>query len=309
MLSLRRLNLLIELERRGTVAAVADQLGYTPSAVSQQLGRLEAETRAGLLEKVGRGVRLTDAGRVLAAHGRDLIARAEEAEADLAALRGVTGTLRIAAFQTAARELVTPAMAALRRAHPELECELVDLEAEQALPLLRAAELDVVVAEEYEHAPRPRHGDVVRHDLLDDALVVALSSAHPRAAGKGPVKLSSLAGDRWATPQAGTAYAEMFERACRTLGGFEPDVRHRVNDLETMLELAAAGLAVALVPRLGRPERRAGVVVRPVAGGGISRSVFAAVRAGAAERPAVAAVLSQLRSPFTQPQHEHPSAA
>jgi DNA-binding transcriptional LysR family regulator len=295
MLSLHRLRLLVELERRGTVAAVADELGYTPSAVSQQLGRLETESRAALLEKVGRGVRLTDAGRVLASHGRELLARAEAAEADVAALRGVAGTLRIAAFQTAARALVTPAMADLRRLHPALQCRLVDLEAEQALPLLRAAELDVVVAEEYEHAPRPLYPDVERHELLDDELMVALPADHAAARDDGPLELSVLAAEPWATPRAGTAYADMLERTCRTLGGFEPDVRHRVNDLETMLELAAAGLAVALVPWLGGPARRGDVVVRPLAGGGISRSVFAAVRAGAAERPAVGALLGALR--------------
>src|SRR4051812_46676110 len=184
MLNLARLRLLVELDRRGTLAAVAGELGYTPSAISQQLAQLERETGRRLVEKAGRGVRLTDAGRLLADRGRDLIARADAAEADLAALHGVAGTLRIAAFQTAARHLVPPAMRALRARYLALTGELVALDAEQALPLLRAGELDVVVAEEYEHAPRPRHSDVDRHDLVDDPLVLALPKGHPAAGGR-----------------------------------------------------------------------------------------------------------------------------
>src|SRR4051794_25093097 len=140
MLNLARVRLLVELERLGTVAAVADALDYTPSAVSQQLARLERETgERPLLEKVGRRLRPTDAGRLLAVHGRELIARAEAAEAEVAGMTGLAGTLRIAAFETAARELVTPAMIDLAERHPELTCELLDLEAEGAMPLLQAA--------------------------------------------------------------------------------------------------------------------------------------------------------------------------
>jgi DNA-binding transcriptional LysR family regulator len=245
---------------------------------------------------VGRGLKLTDAGRLLASHGRDLIASAEAAEADLAAMSGLAGTLRIAAFETAARELVTPAMIALADPHPELICELLDLEAEAALPLLRAAELDVVIAEEYEHAPRPRLPGVDRHDLLDDALLVALHPDHPVAKRGGPVRIAELHGDPWAAPRPRTAYADMLLRACRGEGGFEPDFRHRVNDMQTILELVAAGLAVALVPTLGRPELRTDVAVRPLAGRGLSRSIFASVRTGAGQRPAIAALLEAVRA-------------
>src|SRR5436190_21578905 len=182
MLNLARLRLLVELERLGSVAAVAAALDYTPSAVSQQLTQLERESARPLFEKVGRRLRPTDAGRLLAEHGRELIARAEAAEAQLAGMGALAGTLRIAAFETAVRELVTPAAVELLERYPGLRCELSDLEAEEALPLLRAGELDVVVAEEYEHAPRPRHRDLDRHPVLDDELLVALPHGHPMAA-------------------------------------------------------------------------------------------------------------------------------
>src|SRR2546423_4449708 len=293
MLNLARLRLLVELERLGSVAAVAAALDYTPSAVSQQLSQLERESARPLFEKVGRRLRPTDAGRLLAAHGRELIARAEIAEAELAGMGAFEGTLRVAAFETAVRELVTPAAVELRGRYPELCCKLSDLEAEEALPLLRAGELDVVIAEEYEHAPRPRHRDLDHYAVLDDELLVALPHGHP-AAARDSVRLAELADDPWAGPRPGTAYADMLVRACRT-SGFEPNFRHRVNDLQTILSLAAGGPAGALVPTLGRPELREDVVIRPLAGKRLSRSIFAAVRAGAGERPAVRALLGALR--------------
>jgi DNA-binding transcriptional LysR family regulator len=294
MLNATRLRLLVELEERGSVTAVADALDYTPSAVSQQLGRLEAETGRTLIERAGRGVLLTDAGRLLAGHAREVLARMEAAEAALEHSDAPAGRLRVAAFQTAARALVVPAFAALAERHPELVCELHDLEAEAALPLLRSGELDAAVAEEYEHAPRPRDPALERHELGDDELLVALPSDHPQARRRGPVALAGLAGERWATPWAGTAYTTMVERACRA-AGFEPDVGHRVTDLHTLVELARSGLAVALVPALGGAEEGRGLALRPVRGAGLRRRVFMAVRRSSASRPALTALADQLR--------------
>jgi DNA-binding transcriptional LysR family regulator len=294
MLHAGRLRLLVELEERGTVTAVAAALDYTPSAVSQQLTRLEAETGRRLFERVGRGVLLTDAGRLLASHGRDVLARLETAEAALEQVDAVSGRLRVGAFQTAAQGLVVPAFAALSERHPQLSCELHDHEAETALPLLRSGRLDLVLAEEYEHAPRPRDAALERHELGPDELVVALAAGHPIARRGDQVALAELAGERWATPWEDTAYAAMIVRACRA-AGFEPDVRHRVTDLHTLLDLARAGLAVTLVPLLGKAEEGRGLALRPLAGGGLRRTLFAAVRRSAIGRPAVDALLEELR--------------
>ena len=283
----------MELEERGTVTAVAAALDYTPSAVSQQLTRLEAETGRQLLERVGRGVLLTDAGRLLAAHGREVLERLEAAETALEQADAISGRLRVAAFQTAAQGLVVPALAALAERHPQLACELHDHEAETALPLLHSGRLDLVVADEYEHAPRPRDPALQRHELGSDELMVALPSGHPLAQRDGPVALRELAEERWATPWENTAYAAMTLRACRA-AGFEPDVRHRVTDLHTLLDLARGGLAVALVPVLGGAKEGDGLALRALQGGGLRRSIFAAVRRSAAVRPAVEALLSEL---------------
>src|SRR5918999_1263855 len=143
MLDLRRLRLLRELHERGTIAAVADALQFTSSAVSQQLAVLERETGVRLLERAGRGVRLTDPALVLLAHAEALLERAALAEADLAAAAGsVTGRARIAGFQSVILRLILPAMQALRRDAPRLRFELVESEPEDALPALALGDID-----------------------------------------------------------------------------------------------------------------------------------------------------------------------
>ena len=301
MLNAARLRLLVELEERGTVTAVAAALDYTPSAVSQQLTRLEAETGRQLVERVGRGVLLTDAGRLRVAHAREVLQRLEAAEAALEQADAISGSLRVGAFQTAAQGLVVPAFAALSERHPQLACELHDHEAETALPLLRSGRLDLVVAEEYEHAPRPREPTLERHELGLDELVVAISARHPLARRSAPLALADLAQEPWATPWEDTAYAAMITRACRA-AGFEPDVRHRVTDLHTLLDLARGGLAVTLVPALGGAKEGNGLALRQLRGGGLRRSIFAAVRRSAGRRPAIEALLAELRAPGKRPE-------
>ena len=296
MLDLRRLRLLRELRERGTIAAVADAFSYTPSAVSQQLAALEREAGVGLTERVGRGVRLTDAGRALADHTDGVLARLERAEAELAAATGtVRGLVRVSAFQTAARSLVAPIMRPLADHHPGLRIELLEAEAEDALAPLRAGDLDVAVAEEYEQAPRPRDLALERIELGTDRILLALPRGHPLAAGDRPVRLSRLAGETWIATREQTRFGDLVLSACRA-AGFEPDIRHRANDVALLAELVADGHGVALLPALGRPETNPGVAVRPLAGVRIDRSIFAAVRRGSAERPAFAAALAALRT-------------
>ncbi len=296
MLNASRLRMLTELEDRGSLAAVADALGYTPSAVSQQLAKLEAETGRVLLEPVGRGVILTDAGHLLAGHGREVLERLELAERALADTGELTGRLRVGSFQTAARALVLPAFAELAKRHPALTLELADHEPEASLPLLRAGELDVAIVEEYPHAPRERDPRLERHELGSDEMLVALPARHPLARAGGPVRLADLSEESWATPWAGTAYSAMVERACRA-AGFEPQVRHHVTDFATLLDLARAGLSVALVPALGGRSEGRGLALRPLAGSGLRRQIFAATRRSAAGTRAVDAFLAALSAP------------
>jgi DNA-binding transcriptional LysR family regulator len=291
MLDVRRLRLLRELHARGTIAAVADALQYTPSAVSQQLAVLEREAGVALLERAGRGVRLTDAGRRLVEHADAVLARLEAAEADLAGTGELRGRVRVATFQTAARALVAPAFISLSRTAPGIRGELIEMEAEESLPLLRVGEIDIVVAEEYEHAPRRHETALERRVLGVDRLLLALPEDHPGTRrAPGSLHIEDLAEEVWAAPRDGTAFIDEVRRLCRGAGGFEPDIRHQANDVRLLLQLAASGLAIALVPSMGF-EPEPGVTIRPTPR---SREIFASVRRGSTSNPAVAAVLAAL---------------
>jgi DNA-binding transcriptional LysR family regulator len=294
MLDLRRLRLLRELDERGTIAAVADALQFTPSAVSQQLAVLEREAGVPLFERAGRGVRLTDAALVLVRHATDLLDRAEVAEAELAAsAHSVVGRGRVATFQSGALRLALPAIAALARESPGLRCELVEAEPEQALPELARGGVDLVLADEWPHLPHARPPNVDRHVLLRDTVRLVLPAGHPLA-GSDPeaVPLSALARATWTTGHGGTPWGGMVENACRQHGGFDPDVRYRTNDAVVTLALVAAGLAVTLLPDLVEPGARPDVVARAIVGDPVTRTVYAATRHTDARRPSVQALLA-----------------
>jgi DNA-binding transcriptional LysR family regulator len=298
MLDLHRLHLLHELHARGTIAAVAEALRFTPSAVSQQLAVLEREAGLPLLEPAGRGVRLTDAALVLVGHAGALLERAELAEADLAAATGrVAGRGRIACFQSAALRLAVPAIRALAREAPDLRSQLIEAEPEPALPALVLGDVDLVLADEWQHHPRPRLAGVDREDLFHDPVYLALPADHPAARRRRrAIPLAELAGEAWTTGHPDAGWDEITNRTCRELGGFDPDIRHRTNDSVTSLALVAEGQAVALLPRLVRPEANPGVTVRPIAEGSIHRTIFAASRAADSERPSVRALRAAVRA-------------
>jgi DNA-binding transcriptional LysR family regulator len=295
MLDLRRLRLLRELEARGTIAAVADALQYTPSAVSQQLAVLEREAGVPLLEKAGRGVRLTDAAVVLVRHAEALLDRAELAESDLAAAAQViAGRARIGTFQSGALLLAVPAMEAVGRAAPGLRCEILESEPEQSLPALALGDVDVVIGDEWQHQPHRRPPAVTRHDLHRDPVLVVLPAGHP-AARRQSVPLAALRDEPFVCGQRGTGWEEMTVRACRELGGFEPDLRHRTNDSVTCLAVIAHGQGVTLLPRLVAPVGGARFAVRDIAGGAEHRTIFVATRTADAGRPAVQAIVAAIR--------------
>jgi DNA-binding transcriptional LysR family regulator len=297
MLDLRRLRLLRELNARGTIAAVADALQFTPSAVSQQLAMLEREAGVPLLERAGRGVRLTDPALVLVDHADALLERAALAEADLAAAAGtVTGRGRIAGFQSVALRLALPAMEALGRDAPRLRCELIEAEPEQALPALALGDVDLVLGDEWQHQPWRLPDGLLRHELFRDPVQLVLPAGHPAARRhREAVPLADLAGEAWTTGHAGMGWEEVTQRTCRQLGGFDPDIRHRTNDATVSLALVAGGMAVTLLPELALPARKAGVALRAMAEGPVDRAISAATRATDAARPSTQALLAAVR--------------
>ncbi|MCX4903531.1 LysR family transcriptional regulator [Streptomyces sp. NBC_00878] len=294
MFDLHRLRLLRELKHRGTLAAVAAALSYSPSSVSQQLSQLESEVGVRLLEPVGRRVRLTPQAEILVAHTEAVLERLERAEADIAAsLTDLTGTLRIAAFQTAALALLPNALSLLRDIHPGLRVHVTHAEPETALPALQARDFDLVIAEEYPDNPNPRPAELEQEDLLDDPMRLAPARETDDADGPGAV-LRSLADRPWVMEPEGTAARHWAMTLCRN-AGFEPDVRFESTDLLLHLRLVEQGHAAALLPDLvwiGRPPT---VALRQLPQGQRARRIFTAVRRGRSRHPGIQACRHALR--------------
>jgi DNA-binding transcriptional LysR family regulator len=302
---LRRLRVLRELDERGTLGAVAAALGYSPSAVSQQLSVLEKEVGARLLEKAGRGVRLTDAGHLLAQHARGLLSAAEAAAADLASLGGeVRGTVRAGGLQSAARRLLVPAVAHMMGEHAQVRVEVSELELEQALPGLRLGAVDLVISDEYDGHPRPRPAGLSFAPLYEEPLRLVLSPSHRLAQRPGPVALVDLREEVWVASADGTGHHAMVVGTCRSRGGYEPDVRHRSNDAEIQLELVRTTGAVGLLPALTLPTVDPALEVRDIAEATVRRRLVAVTRDGPAT-PALTALLQavtdQVRQVQTRP--------
>jgi DNA-binding transcriptional LysR family regulator len=169
------------------------------------------------------------------------------------------------------------------------------MEAEDAIVPLRAGDLDITIAEEYADVPRPRQPTIDRVPIGTDRIVLALPAGHPLAVDGGrPVRLARLAGEFWCATRPYTSFHDLLVSTCRT-AGFEPDIRHHANDVALLAELVADGHGVALLPSLGRPELHPGLAVRRLAGLTIDRTIFAAMRHGAAARPSIAVTLTALQ--------------
>jgi len=292
-LDARRLRVLHEVSLRGSVTAAAATLHVTPSAVSQQLAQLEREAGCDLLERAGRGVVLTDAGTTLVRHAEVVLRALEGAEAGLAAARGsVVGVVRVGSFPSAASVLAAPAAARARRRHPELDVRITEIEDVAGLVDLRAAALDVVIVQEYDHVPWRAPDGVERHRLATDHLHLVT----PRGGDAPTGRLADLADAQWVASPAGTPCGTSTLQACRD-AGFEPDIRHRALDFGLLLDLVAAGLGVALIPGLGLRHVPREVDVTPLRRPQLKRTIFAATRAAGVgpRRPAIDAFLAELR--------------
>jgi DNA-binding transcriptional LysR family regulator len=286
MLDVKRLRLLAELSRRGTIAAVARTVGYTPSAVSQSLAQLEREVGVALLERDGRRVRLTPAANQLVERADRVLAELDAAEHELAAQHeGVHGSVVIGAFPSAAVSLVVPAVRELAARYPELVVTVREHEPEDGIPLLRAGELDLLISENYDDIPPAPAGGLESHPLMIEPMLLVLPAGSP---ARSP---GDLAGESWIGGLPGTQFATMVERVGRA-AGFTPRIVHRADDATLHLALVEAGLGVGLLPALacppGRPLRYVPLELP-------RRHVTALARRGAARRPAIAAVLEAMR--------------
>ncbi|MFQ3561605.1 LysR family transcriptional regulator [Streptomyces gramineus] len=294
MLNLERLRTLDALARHGSVSGAAEALHVTTSAVSQQMGKLEREVDQQLLARNGRGVRLTDAGRLLAEHASRILSQVELAQSDLEAHRGqVVGELRVAAFPTAARGLFPAALAALRARHPALRVRSGELEPENGVAGVVRGDLDLAVVLDWYNKPMPLPDGLVKAPLLDDPAEVALPAGH-RLAGRDEVDLGEFADDEWITWGEGEFCHEWLMFTLRSRG-VEPIIGHRAAETHTQLNLVAAGLGVCIAPLLGRHPVPEGIVTVPLKQR-VRRHVYVVWRADADRRPSIRAAVQALRN-------------
>jgi DNA-binding transcriptional LysR family regulator len=290
MLDVRRLRLLRELDRLGTIAAVAQAFSYTPSAVSQQLSALEREAGVQLVRRSGRRVALTPAGADLAARTEPVLALLEEASAALAASRAqLSGELRIGAFPTAVRTLLPAALVQLGSAHPGLELQVTELDPVAVPDALRTGALDIALVHEYDYVPTAPDPALDTEPLLAETIFLAAAAELPRR-DADPVR--QCARLPWIAASPGTLCHLMAVRLCQA-AGFSPRIRHQADDFATVLALVAAGQGVALVPQLALADVPAGVVLTPLSA---RRRTLIACRSGASGHPAIAACAAAIRS-------------
>jgi DNA-binding transcriptional LysR family regulator len=295
MLDVRRMRVLREVANRGSIAAAAQALSFTPSAVSQQIAALEREAGVALVERGPRSVRLTEAGRALVAHTEEVLARLQAAEADIEAIAGLRrGTLRVASFPTAFATIMPGAITEFRRRYPDVELTLTESDPRSSFARLKSGELDLALVYEYDFVPLPGDDAIELVHLMDDPVNVLLPRTHP-AARRRAVRLIDLADESWITSTARSSCHAFVRRACNATG-FEPEMRMESDDHGVWQGLVAAGVAVALVSELSLPILHPAVVVRPVAPTPLGRRIYAAHRVGASRSEGVAAMLEILNA-------------
>ncbi|NNN33448.1 LysR family transcriptional regulator [Streptomyces sp. S3(2020)] len=291
MLDVRRMQVLRAVVNTGSVTGAATALGYTPSAVSQQIAALEKEARTDLLERVGRGVRPTAAGLLLTGYADTIsrqVAEAETALADL--LAGRTGRLSVRYFATAGASLVAPAVARLRTEHPGVQIELKLIDPEDPLPDVREGRADLALVV----GPAGHEGVRLLH-LLDDPYLAVLPEGH-RLADAPDLEMSDLAGEPWVGSEWPGPCLDAQLSACEA-AGFRPRFVVESEDYVTAQGFVAAGLGVSLIPRLGLGVGvRPGVVVRELRGPEPARSIYAALRETAPPQPALTAFIAAMRA-------------
>jgi DNA-binding transcriptional LysR family regulator len=284
MMELRRLRVLHALAQHRTVAATAAALHLTGPGVSQHLAALEREAGVPLLEKQGRVLAFTAAGRLLVSHAEVILDDLAAAESALAAVAGNgSGTVRVAAFASAARGLVPRAWGG------PVSLRLVVQEPAAALESLRRQDVDIAIVHSYSLLPRDTPPRCEERVLLEEPVLLASSCAE-----RTPVRLADYAEHPWLVPASDLSCYEMIQRACGA-AGFVPSVVAESADFAVLVALAAAGAGVALVPRMALPDGPLGVHLHPLEEP-LTRKVFALTRSGLARRPDIRTVLDALEA-------------
>jgi DNA-binding transcriptional LysR family regulator len=289
MLNLDRLRALHAVSSHGSIYAAAETLHVTTSAVSQQLAKLEHEIGQRLLERHGRGVRLTDAGSLLVSRTHQVLSLLEAAEAELESHdEAVAGQLTIAAFATAARGLAGTAIRELRERYPQLAITFHEQESFESIGRLVRREVDLIIINDWHDSPLTLPDGVTKVPLFDDVADIALPPGH-RLAKRKSLRLSELAGESWIAWQQGSMCCDWLLLTLRR-EGHEPRIAHTAAEYATQLSLVAAGLGACVLPRLGRDPLPNGVTVVP-AEPALRRHVYAAWRTHSGRRNVIRAAV------------------
>jgi DNA-binding transcriptional LysR family regulator len=293
MVSVAGLRAIDALATHGSITAAAAALGYTPSAVSQQITRLERDVHQSLVERQGRRVTLTLAGRILAESASRIIIELESMSAELQAQHElVTGTLTLAAFPTAARGIVPTAMGELLRKWPTVELRLTEVDSHQAMTLVARGAVDLAVAHDWRGVPLELPEGLESRHLGNDVSDVLVPATHPLAA-QPSVEFDDLRSDTWLFEPGSVAHDYLVHAYRR-----EPApllTGHTISEYATQIALVGAGLGVALVPRMGRGTLPDSVRALSVRSGPVRR-VYGVWRSSVSRRPALAAALDVLQA-------------
>ncbi|MFK4114251.1 LysR family transcriptional regulator [Microbacterium sp. NPDC006705] len=298
MIDLDAVHSLRTVAREGSVAAAASALGFTPSAVSQQIKRLERETGVALLERVGRGVALTAAGTQLVVGSTPILADLERLRADLHAGVGadgdgrVTGELRLAAFSTVVRGLLAPVLVGLAAAHPDLRLPVRESEPWETVALVASGQRDLGIVHQWGGVALAIPENLVVTPLFTDVADVILHRDHPLA-GRDVLHPADLAREQWVATFDTTICRQWLRRLFDGIGG-APRVLYESMEFENHIELARTGAVVALVPRLGRGDLGPDLVAVPTEAPASTRDISAVHRRSQADSPALRAVLAAL---------------
>lgn len=292
MLDVRRLRVLREVALRGSIAAAAEALRFTPSAVSQQVAKLEREAGVALVERGPKSVRLTPAGWRLVEHAEAILERLAAAEAELRELDGAPPVLRLGSNTTAAVGIVPDALLRFGRVRPDIEVTILEADPLLTLARLRVRELDLGIVFEYDHVPLPADSRLQLEVLLEEPLRIVLPADH-RVASRRAVRLLDLAEETWIRSTPRSSCHAFTERACNA-AGFEPRIRFEFDDYAAMQSLVASGAGVAFAPDMGLSRLHPGVVARPIAFGP-KRRVLAAYRGSEGGVAGIPEMLAALR--------------
>jgi len=304
MLNVNRLRILIEVASCGSFSAAAESLSYTQASVSQQIAALEQETGATLLERLPRGVRLTPAGQVLLEYAEGIIARLHAAEAEMAAIAGLRGgQLRMASFPTAGATMMPLAIAIFRAQHPEVELTLSEGEPEDIALRLNAGEFDIALLFEFEGTSESLGPEIERTELFEDPMFLAVPADHALARQR-TLRLENLRAEAWIQTSAASACARHVVRSCHA-AGFEPIVSFESDDYATVQGLVAAGVGVALIPKLALSGSREDIAIRALSPRNPVRRVIVATPAGTrltAAATAMRQVIADVATRFVGPE-------